>query len=171
MTLESGRGLPDGQGFMRCSSADRERAIDVLKAAFAEGRLTRDEFEARSGQVLRSQTYGQLAALTADLPVGPLGALIRPQMPYPQQMPYPRQMPYPVVVPRRRPVNSLAIAALVCALIPGFPAAAGIVTALVARKQIRENGERGDGIATAALIIGVVTMLGFLLYMIAGFGR
>lgn len=164
MTLESGRGLPDGQGFMRCSSADRERAIDVLKAAFAEGRLTRDEFEARSGQVLRSQTYAQLAALTADLPVGPLGALVRPQPPYPQQM------PYPVVVPRRRPVNSLAVAALICSLIPGFPAAAGIITALVARKQIRENGERGDGIATVALIIGVVTMLGFLLHMITGFG-
>ena len=52
MTLESGRGMPDGHGFMRSSSADRERAIDVLKAAFAEGRLTRNEFEERSGQVL-----------------------------------------------------------------------------------------------------------------------
>src|ERR1022692_3243582 len=89
MTLESGRGMPDGHGFMRSSSADRDRAIDVLKAAFAEGRLTRDEFEERSGLVLRSQTYAQLAALTADLPVGPFGALMLPQMPYPQQLPYP----------------------------------------------------------------------------------
>jgi len=165
MTLESGRGMPDGHGFMRSSSADRERAIDVLKAAFAEGRLTRDEFEERSGQVLRSQTYAQLAALTADLPVGPLGALMRPQLPYPQQMPYHIAAP-------RRPVNSLAVAALVCSLIPGFPAAAGVITALVARRQIRQTGERGEGIATAAFLIGMFSLVGFVLYMIglAGFG-
>jgi hypothetical protein len=165
MTLESGRGMPDGHGFMRSSSADRERALDVLKAAFAEGRLTRDEHEERSGQVLRSQTYAQLAALTADLPVGPLGALMRPQLPYPQQM------PYHIAVPRR-PVNSLAVAALVCSLIPGFPAAAGVITALVARRQIRQTGERGEGIATAAFLIGMFTLVGFVLYMVglAGFG-
>jgi hypothetical protein len=166
MTLESGRGIPDGHGFMRSSSADRERAIDVLKAAFAEGRLTRDEFEERSGQVLRSQTYAQLAALTADLPVGPLGALMRPQLPYPQRM------PYPVAAPRR-PVNSLAVAALVCSLIPGFPAAAGVVTALVAHRQIRQTGERGEGLATAAFLIGTFSLLTFVMYMIglAGFGH
>jgi hypothetical protein len=166
MTLESGRGMPDGHGFMRSSSADRERAIDVLKAAFAEGRLTRDEFEERSGQVLRSQTYAQLAALTADLPVGPLGALMLPQLHHPQQM------PYPMVAPRRPPVNSLAIAALICSPIPGFPAAAGVITALVARRQIRQTGERGEGIATAAFFIGMFTLVGFVLYMIglAGFG-
>jgi Domain of unknown function (DUF1707)/Domain of unknown function (DUF4190) len=165
MTLESGRGMPDGHGFMRSSSADRERAIDVLKAAFAEGRLTRDEFEERSGHVLRSQTYAQLAALTADLPVGPFGALMRPQLPYPQQL------PYPIVAPRR-PVNSLAVAALICSVIPGFPAAAGVITALVARRQIRQTGERGEGIATAAFLIGMFTLVGFVLYMIglAGFG-
>jgi hypothetical protein len=165
MTLESGRGMPDGHGFMRSSSADRERAIDVLKAAFAEGRLTRDEFEERSWHVLRSQTYAQLAALTADLPVGPLGALMRPQLPYPQQL------PYPIVAPRR-PVNSLAVAALICSVIPGFPAAAGVITALVARRQIRQTGERGEGIATAAFLIGMFTLVGFVLYMIglAGFG-
>jgi hypothetical protein len=165
MTLESGRGMPDGHGFMRSSSADRERAIDVLKAAFAEGRLTRDEFEERSGQVLRSQTYAQLAALTADLPVGPLGALMLPQQPYPQQV------PYRVAVPRQ-PVNSLAVAALVCSLIPGLPAAAGVVTALVAHRQIRQTGERGEGIATAAFLIGTFSLLTFVMYMIglAGFG-
>src|SRR5450755_2044275 len=163
MTLESGRGMPDGHGFMRSSSADRERAIDVLKAAFAEGRLTRDEFDERSGHVLRSQTYAQLAALTADLPVGPLGALMRPQLPYPQQLPY----------PRRPPVNSLAVAALICSVIPGFPAAAGVVTALVARRQIRQTGERGEGIATAAFLIGMFSLVTFVLYMIglAGFGH
>ncbi len=178
MALEAGRGIPDGYGFMRSSSADRERGIDVLKAAFAEGRLTRDEFEERSGQVYRSQTYAELAALTADLPVGPLGAAGLAQMPYPQvpypqvhhpQLPYPRsQLPYPAGAPRRGPVPALAIAALVCSLIPGFPAAAGIIAGVVARKQIRETGARGEGIATAAIMIGAIVLVGFLLYMVAG---
>jgi uncharacterized membrane protein len=33
-----------GHGRLRASDADRERAIDTLKTAFAQGRLTRDEF-------------------------------------------------------------------------------------------------------------------------------
>jgi Domain of unknown function (DUF1707)/Domain of unknown function (DUF4190) len=160
MTLGPGQGLPYGHGLMRSSSADRERAIDVLKAAFAEGRLTRDEFEERSGQVLRSQTYGELAALTADLPVGPLGTQLPPQLPYRVAPAY----PYPVVAPRR-PVNSLATIALVCSLIPGFPAAAGIITGIVAHRQIRRTGERGAGMATAAILIGAFTLVAFLLYL------
>jgi hypothetical protein len=79
-------------------------------------------------------------------------------------------MPYPMV--RRPPVNSLAVAALICSPLPGFPAAVGVITALVARRQIRQTGERGEGIATAAFFIGMFTLVGFVLYMIglAGFG-
>ncbi|SRR6266487_2563415 len=157
MTLEPGRDwAPDGHGYMRASSADRDRAIDVLKAAFAEGRLTKDEFEDRAGQVYRSRTYAELAALTADLPVGPLGALAQPQA----------RVPTVPVVPPRRPVNSLAVAALVCALIPGIPAAAAVITGVIARKQIQETGERGAGVATAGIMIGTVSLLAFLLYML-----
>lgn len=88
------------------------------------------------------------------------------------QLPYPQRMPYPVAAPRR-PVNSLAVAALVCSLIPGFPAAAGVVTALVAHRQIRQTGERGEGLATAAFLIGTFSLLTFVMYMIglAGFGH
>ena len=32
---------------MRAASADRERAVDVLKAGFTEGRLTQDEYNER----------------------------------------------------------------------------------------------------------------------------
>jgi hypothetical protein len=142
MWLEPRRGqVPGGYGHMRAATADRERAIDVLRAAFAEGRLTKDEFDERAGQVYRSQTYAQLAALTADLPAGPLGAHAWPQPAYP-------------AAPPKARVNSLAIAALVCALIPGLPAAAAIVTGSIARRQIRETGEWGDGLATAAIGIG-----------------
>jgi hypothetical protein len=60
---------------LRASRADRERVIDLLKAAFVQGRLTRDEFDARIGQALASRTYAELAAVTADIPAEVIGAL------------------------------------------------------------------------------------------------
>jgi Domain of unknown function (DUF1707) len=60
-------------------SADRERAVGVLRAAFTEGRLSQDELDDRVAQAYAARTYGQLWALTADLPAGPL--------PYPQFLP------------------------------------------------------------------------------------
>ncbi len=53
---------------LRASRADRERVIDLLKAAFVQGRLPRDEFDARISQVLASRTYAELAVVTADIP-------------------------------------------------------------------------------------------------------
>jgi hypothetical protein len=61
-------------GSMLASNADRERAIDVLRSGFAEGRLTQPEFEERMGRVQAARTYDQLADLTRDLPVGPWAA-------------------------------------------------------------------------------------------------
>jgi hypothetical protein len=55
----------------RASDADREQVIGVLKAAFAQGRLTKDEFDARVGHAFTSRTYADLAALTADVPGRP----------------------------------------------------------------------------------------------------
>jgi hypothetical protein len=55
-------------GRLRASHADRNRVIDVLKAAFTQGMLDKDEFDLRVGQVLTSRTYADLAALTADIP-------------------------------------------------------------------------------------------------------
>jgi hypothetical protein len=40
----------------------------MLKAAFGQGRLTKDEFDARVGRAFTSQTCVDLAALTADIP-------------------------------------------------------------------------------------------------------
>ena len=61
----------------RASSADRERVIELLKAAFVQDRLARDEFDARVGLALASRTYAELAAVTADLPAELIGALPR----------------------------------------------------------------------------------------------
>jgi Domain of unknown function (DUF1707) len=59
---------PAGRGRLRASHADREQAVEVLKGAFVHGRLTKDEFDSRVGHALASRTYGDLSALTADLP-------------------------------------------------------------------------------------------------------
>ncbi len=63
----------EGHGRLRAAHADREQVIDLLKAAFVQGRLAEDEFEARVGQALASRTYADLAAITADLPAGLTG--------------------------------------------------------------------------------------------------
>ena len=63
-------GTPDGIGRMRASRDDREQAIDTLKAAFAQGRLTRDELDERVARALVPLTYAELASLTDDLPPG-----------------------------------------------------------------------------------------------------
>ena len=70
-------------------SADRERTVGVLRAGFTEGRLTQDELDDRVARAYAARTYGDLWALTADLPAGPL--------PYPPGLPYPQASP---VVPR-----------------------------------------------------------------------
>jgi hypothetical protein len=56
------------QGRLRASHADRDQAIDVLKAAFVQGRLGKEELDLRVGRVLASRTYADLGALTADIP-------------------------------------------------------------------------------------------------------
>jgi hypothetical protein len=60
-----------GRGHIRVSHADREHVIDTLKAAFVQGRLTKDELYQRVGQAFASKTYAELAALSADLPASP----------------------------------------------------------------------------------------------------
>jgi hypothetical protein len=65
----SGPGDEQAAG-LRASHADRERVIDLLKAAFVQGRLSKDELDGRVGQVLTSRTHRDLAAVTVDIPEG-----------------------------------------------------------------------------------------------------
>jgi hypothetical protein len=66
--MPSGSGVPPES---RASDADRDRVLDVLRAAAGDGRLTADEFNERMEAALSSRTHGELAALTADLAAGP----------------------------------------------------------------------------------------------------
>jgi hypothetical protein len=129
---------------MLTATADRERTMDVLKAAYGEGRITKEEFELRAGRAMSARTYAQLAAVVADLPAGPhLGV-----MPY--QPGY-----YPAL---NTPTSGLAIGALVCGILEiftlGFAAIPAVILGHLARTQIRRTGERGDGMAVAGLVLG-----------------
>lgn len=55
------------RGRLRASDAEREQAIDALKAAFVHGLLTRDELGRRTGQALAARTHAELTAVTAGL--------------------------------------------------------------------------------------------------------
>ncbi|MGC9496998.1 DUF1707 SHOCT-like domain-containing protein [Streptomyces sp. WG7] len=56
---------------LRASHADRDRVVDVLSGAAGAGRLTAEELDERVGAALTARTLGELAVLTADLPVVP----------------------------------------------------------------------------------------------------
>jgi len=76
MALEEGRGGP------RASDADREQAVEVLKAAFVQDWLAKAEFEAHVGRALASRTYAELAAVTAGI-AAPLSTVQPPDAPSP----------------------------------------------------------------------------------------
>jgi len=153
------RGNTGGPPGMLASTADRERAIDVCKASYGEGRLTKEEFDARVSQIAASRTYGDLAAVISDLPAGPLGGVS-----HYQAGGYP--VPAPSYPPPVRPTNGLAIGSLVCALMGiSLPA---VIMGHIARTQIRDKNEAGDGLAVAGLVIGWLgTGLWTLLFVLA----
>jgi Domain of unknown function (DUF1707) len=68
MTVQ-GAGDP-GWG-IRASDMDREAVVAVLRDAYTAGRLTLDEFDERTSAAYAGKTWGELRALTADLPEMP----------------------------------------------------------------------------------------------------
>lgn len=66
-----------GRAVLRASDSDRERVLDILKTAFVQGRLTKEELDLRVAQTLGSRTWGDLSAVTADIPAWPLPQPVR----------------------------------------------------------------------------------------------
>jgi len=139
---------------VRASDADREHVIGVLREAFAEGRLTAEEHSARVGQAYAARTYAELATVSADLPAGPSAHRPAPLSSSPGTG---------VATATDRRTNPLAVAALVCSVIPGLPQLAAIVLGIAALRQARRTSERGTALAAAGL---VVATLGLLLAML-----
>ncbi|MBQ0986219.1 DUF1707 and DUF4190 domain-containing protein [Streptomyces sp. F63] len=154
---------------MRASDADRERAVDVLKAGFAEGRLSQGEYEQRIGRAYQAQTHGQLQAIVADLPQGPV----------PQSFPaHPAQFAVPHTFlpapPMPTRTNGSATGALVCGILSpmtwGLTAIPAVILGHKARAEIRRTGEGGEGFATAGIVIGWLSIafgLFFVLLVVA----
>lgn len=63
--------------------------------------------------------------------------------------------------------NTLSIVGFVLSF---FIAIAGLLCSIVARKQIRESGERGSGLALAGMIISIISLvgkfIGFIIYIV-----
>jgi hypothetical protein len=62
---------PPSSPVLRASDADRDRVIEVLRAAVTDGRLVPAEFDERVETALAARTVDALAPLTADLIAAP----------------------------------------------------------------------------------------------------
>jgi len=60
-------GAAGSPGGLRASHADREQAIETVKAAFTRGHLTMDDLDARVGLALTARTCAELSAVTAGI--------------------------------------------------------------------------------------------------------
>ena len=145
MTYWTGPGhrlAADGRAQLRASDADRDRAAEVLKSGYADGRLTKEEYDVHLNQVYEARTNAELMSVTSQLPGGGV-ALYAPEPP-------PRTNP-----PR---TNPLAVAALVCGIGQFFTLGLGTIPAVIlghmSHRQIRRTGEQGRGMATAGLVLG-----------------
>lgn len=156
----NGRQPQRGQAGMLAADADRERTVDVLKAAFAEGRLQQQEYENRMSTAYQARTYGELQLLVHDLPQGPS----------PMSVPHSPPMGYVprTFLPAPPHTNSSAVASFVCGLAGTFTLVTAIPAVILghkARKEIRTTGESGDGFAVAGLVLGWIVS-GFLALLI-----
>jgi len=139
------RAAPAGGG-LRASHADREQVIEVLKDAFAQGRLTQDELDTRAGQAFASRTYAELATLTADLPGRSAAA-----------KPAAKAAAKPPAGPAGTPARTLATAARrsgICMLVP---------LALVGVLALT-NAQGLVGLALICAVAAVIAASGFLGY-------
>lgn len=120
---------------LRAADTDREHVAEQLRSAHTEGRLDLTEYDERVQQAWAARTYGELRALTADLPQARAAG---------------------TGVPRR--INGLAVASLVLGTVWMFWIGSFLALAFgyVARSQIRKRDEGGATVATAGIVLGWV---------------
>jgi hypothetical protein len=65
--MQEGRQMA-GYGAVRASHQEREATVQVLRDAYAAGRLDLEELRTRAGAAYQARTWDELRALLADLP-------------------------------------------------------------------------------------------------------
>jgi hypothetical protein len=147
-TWASGTGGERGE--IRASDADRDRAADLLNAAYGAGRLSQDEYDARLENAFAARTYADLDQLLTGLPV--TRAAMEPAV----------AATSTVVTPVAK-TNRLAVASVACGLAQFVVGPLATIPAIVfghmARHQIKHTGQRGGGLALAGLILGWASAL------------
>ncbi|MET7286186.1 DUF1707 and DUF4190 domain-containing protein [Streptomyces sp. NPDC005573] len=144
---------------MLASDAERERAVDVLRAGFGEGRLAKEEFERRVERTYAARTVGELSLLVADLPQGPAPAPVTgPAVP-------PAFLPLPPPRMNGKAVGS-AVCGLLCLLTAGVTGIPAVVLGHSARAEIRRTGEAGAGLAVTGLVLGWLSTVGWALVLV-----
>ena len=76
--MAAGHGYPVAggeRGKTRAADADRDRVAGILSTAYSEGRLSKDEYDARLESALSARTYADLDPLVTDLPAAQVTAL------------------------------------------------------------------------------------------------
>jgi hypothetical protein len=112
---------------VRASDAEREQAAEVLRAGYADGRLTRDELDERLGAGYAAKTRADLRSLTSDLP-GATAAVAKGDGPLPAGLPVLGQEPGAGMRPDW---------CLVLCLLIAFPPAGIAYWIITARRQAR----------------------------------
>lgn len=135
-----------GYGYMRATDADRDKVNAVLQSAYADGRLTWEEYDARSSALLAAKTYNELAVLTTDLRgPQPHGGPIAPYRPAGGLAPVAHTSP-------------LAVCSMCFGVgqifLPLIGAVVAIACGHAAKNQIKRTGEAGTGLATVGLVLG-----------------
>lgn len=132
-----------GRGRLRAADADRDRVAGILGTAYAEGRLSKDEYDTRLETALSARTYADLDQVVTDLPVRVTA-------------PGPAADPALVTAPPR--TNGYAMASFACGIgqfmVGPLATIPAIVFGHLARSQIRRTGEQGAGLALVGLILG-----------------
>jgi Domain of unknown function (DUF1707) len=128
---------------IRASDVDREAVVTTLREAYTAGRLTLDEFDERMAAAYAGKTWGDMRALTTDLPVQPVlgtdipgrqpsSAAALPSHPLtPEPEPGQEARP-PVGTPRRNPVAILIPIAVWTLLVVHGSVGPGIVFLVIA---------------------------------------
>ncbi len=80
---------PVAEADLRASDADRERVADLLRDAYAEGRLDVEEHAERIEAAYGAKTLGELAPLTRDLPAHRSVSFEKPPLDGPRPAPLP----------------------------------------------------------------------------------